>query len=85
MTRAKFVCTWKETIQDSSWDYQADQTTNRPAARISLMAVVGTSEENKAFFKSTPAGTINLNIVNLDAAAMFEQGKEYYVDFTQAD
>jgi hypothetical protein len=61
-----------------------DKTTDRPAAKISLMAVTATNDENKEFFKSTPTGSINLNIVNLDAANMFEQGKEYYVDFTEA-
>lgn len=85
MTRAKFVCTFKKTIEDSSWDYQENKSTDRPAATISLMAVTANTDENKAFFKSTPAGTINLNIVNLSAADMFESGKEYYVDFTEAD
>ncbi|MDE2096190.1 MAG: hypothetical protein KGL39_03020 [Patescibacteria group bacterium] len=67
-TRAKFVCNFK------SPDGQ----------QISLSAVYTGSDENKQFFASTPGGLIQLNVLNPDAAATFEQGKEYYVDFTPA-
>lgn len=52
---------------------------------IKLFPVCGSSEENKTFFKWTPAGSIDLGTVNAEAAAQFELGKEYYVDFTKAD
>ena len=42
------------------------------------------SEENKEFFKWTPGGTVQFNVMNLAAAANFEIGKEYYLDFTPA-
>ena len=80
MTRAKFKCVSKEEVQNNSYDYRADEVTDRPAAKIVLMAVVGSEGENK----ETPNGNITLDIVNLDAAEMFEPGKEYYVDFTAA-
>jgi len=52
---------------------------------IYLTAVTGTSEENNDFFKWTPAGQITLSTVNDRAAAEFEVGKEYYVDFLLAE
>jgi hypothetical protein len=45
----------------------------------------GESEENKAFYAATPGGFINLGVVNAAAAARFELGAEFYVDFTRAD
>jgi hypothetical protein len=52
---------------------------------IALMAVYSGSEENKKHFQYTPNGSITLGILNPDTAAMFEVGKDYYVDFTPAN
>jgi hypothetical protein len=52
---------------------------------INLSPVTGGSEENDRFFASTPTGTITLTTVNMEAAKQFENGKEYYVDFTPAE
>lgn len=52
---------------------------------IKLSPVVSGSEENKAFYRWTPGGSILLSTVNKDAAAEFVVGKEYYVDFTIAE
>jgi hypothetical protein len=38
--------------------------------------------ENHAFWKATPSGNIILSVINPEAAAQFELGKEYYIDFT---
>ena len=51
---------------------------------VKLMPVSSGSEENKQFFKYTPAGSIDLSTVNPEAAAQFVPGREYFVDFTPA-
>lgn len=51
---------------------------------INLNPVISGSEENKQFYKWTPGGSIQLSTINPIAAAQFEAGKEYYVDFTPA-
>lgn len=51
---------------------------------VSLSAVCSGSEENEKFFKYTPGGSISLSTINPEAASQFEEGKEYYVDFTFA-
>ena len=53
-------------------------------ATIELCPVAGTSDENRAFFDATPTGYIKLGTVNQDAAAAFELGTEYYIDFEKA-
>ena len=52
---------------------------------VYLVPVVGGSSENEQFYKYTPGGQIQLSTINDDAAAEFEIGKEYYVDFTLAE
>lgn len=42
------------------------------------------SQENEEFFSATPGGQIGLYIVNDKALQQFEQGQEYYIDFTPA-
>ena len=72
MVRAKFTCRSKvENETDGS-------------ANITLEPVVCGSEENKEFYKYTPCGRIELGVLNSEASKQFEQGKEYYVDFTKA-
>lgn len=51
---------------------------------VKLMPVSSGSEENKQFFKYSPAGSIDLSTVNPEAAAQFTPGREYFVDFTPA-
>lgn len=52
---------------------------------IVLYPVSDGSQENEKFFQYTPDGKIALQIVNPSAAAAFEVGKEYYVDFIPAN
>lgn len=54
----------------------------RDIQNINLVAVVDDSDENKTFFKYTPAGSINLGVVNQAAAEFFQVGKELHVDFS---
>lgn len=51
---------------------------------IQLSPVIADNPENAEFFKYTPAGSINLETINADAANQFEVNKDYYVDFTPA-
>ncbi len=54
------------------------------ATRIKLGPVTSGSEENKAFFKATPVGSIEIGTVNDEAASQFTVGAEFYIDFTPA-
>jgi hypothetical protein len=71
MVRAKFKCTVKVETGDT--------------AHIVFEPVVSGSKENEDFYKYTPAGRIDLGVVNEAAANQFEQGKEYYIDFSVAE
>ena len=72
--RAKFMC---NAVQDTP-EYQSKS--------ILLSPVIDGSEENKSFSKYTPSGNINLNIsYETEASNYFEAGKEYYVDFSEAE
>lgn len=50
---------------------------------VKMSVVGGTTEENEKFFKATPSGSLEFNSINMNAAKMFEPGKEYYVDITE--
>jgi hypothetical protein len=67
MVRAKFVCNYKDEANGS----------------VYLCPVYSGSEENKEFFRATPGGQIMLHVMNRAAFDTYQQGKEYYVDFTQ--
>ena len=73
--RAKFKCVaekkyegWGSEPRPFLYDYE-------------FQAVTSGSDENKAFFAATPTGNIHLHTLK---AGMFEVGKEYYIDFTEA-
>ena len=53
--------------------------------QVTLGAVYSGSEENKQFFKWTPSGNLVFGTINEDALAMFEPGKEYYLDITPCE
>lgn len=72
--RAKFVCN----------DVSPDPQVPGGARQIQLSPVYTGSEENKAFFQSSPGGSISLWCTNPNATKQFEMGKEYYVDFIPA-
>lgn len=48
---------------------------------VSMTAVTSGSPENEEFFKYTPAGSLNLGLVNPETAKFFVPGEEYYLDF----
>ncbi len=74
-TRAKFRCLGVRKQlgyqKDVPFTFETDFT-----------AVTSGSEENKAFFASTPTGTIKVSTVREDH---FKVGQDYYVDFTEAN
>ena len=70
MTRAKFHC--------SQIVNNTDGTTT-----ASFFAVTSGSEENDKFFKYTPSGNLSLSFVNPEVK--FEEGKQYYLDISEAE
>lgn len=70
-TRAKFIVTSK-TQMVSGW-------------KVSLSPVTANNEENAKFFHYTPAGSIELSLVNEETAKTFVPGTSYYVDFTEVE
>ncbi len=50
---------------------------------IEMFPVITGSEENKSFFKYTPAGQLKMSVVNIEVAEQFKPGDEFYIDFTK--
>lgn len=74
---AKFTCNAK--TQRKNWN--ADP--NHPFLyEYEFQPVTGNSEENKAFFASTPSGKLAMSAVGDD---LFQPGKEYYLEFRPAE
>lgn len=71
MVRCKFIC-------------QEVAKTLHGGHRVALGVVSSGSEENKEFFKYTPAGSLSFQSINDAAVAHFEPGKEYYIDISPA-
>lgn len=71
MVRAKFRCDSKEQSGDGFY--------------LRFSAVTCGSPENDNFFKWTPSGQLGMGTINEAAAAQFEVGKEYFLDFTPAE
>ena len=70
--RAKFTCN----------DIHSDGS-------VKLSAVYGTNdkdnEENNQFSEATPCGELDMVVSNPSAKGFFEIGKDYYLDFTEAE
>lgn len=73
--------------------FRCDSVTKRAAGKdedgkdlfiydVLLNPVMNGSEENKAFWKWTPAGQFQFSSIN---AGQFEPGKEYYIDMIPAN
>jgi hypothetical protein len=58
---------------------------NKTENTVHFQVVHSGSEENEQFWKYTPAGEIHMHIDNEQARDRFEEGKQYYVDFTPAE
>lgn len=55
------------------------------AKAVILNPVAGGSEENKAFWKYTPSGKLEMTIDNPDATKHFKPGAECFIEFTFPD
>jgi len=58
---------------------------NKYSEEVYMHPVYGNGEENKSYSEATPSGAIQLTITNKNAWGFFVEGKEYYVNFTQAN
>lgn len=72
--RAKFSC----------WEVKVDEY----GEHITLSAIHGTdekdNEENNQFSEATPCGSLTMQISNPAALGFFVEGRDYYLDFTEA-
>jgi hydroxyethylthiazole kinase-like sugar kinase family protein len=74
--RAKFQCS---SVVPVAFEGSKDVVVN-------FNAVYGEDNENKSFSKSTPCGNLTMQISeSTPAKDFFKQGKEYYLDFTEAE
>lgn len=61
---------------------KVDSTPN--GDNVSFQAVIDDSEENKTFSDATPSASLTMWVSNPAARGAFEEGREYYLDFTPA-
>lgn len=79
--RAKFAC---QSVQRFAQNSNIVLEAVRPSTYRSPNDESPLSE-NEAFYALTPAGNITLQCVRPETAALFEPGKEYYLDFTPVE
>lgn len=80
VVRAKF---YVSEVKQSKWNSYGNAE-GELLTTIKLNPVTGNSEENKQFFRWSPAGSIDLGTVNPAVVEQFHIGDEFYVDFTPA-
>lgn len=81
--RAKFYVGEKK-INANQPHQGADPIFNQSTSVV-MYPVTSGSDENKAFFKASPSGKFEINIINQAAADQLEIGKSYYIDITPAN
>ena len=84
MTRAKFQVVEKVIRCGNYYDTKEGSSSTRNVVTVVMSPVVSGSDENKEFFANTPSGKIEIGVLRQELADLFEIGKEYYVDFSQA-
>jgi len=85
--RAKFTVTSIERRQSAIWNPETKTATPAELQTITLAPVYDNGDpnhENTKFWQASPSGQIQLGTINAAAAAEFELGREYYIDFTPA-
>jgi hypothetical protein len=71
--RAKFKC--EETRQNQY---------NQETAKL-YPVYQGENPENDSFSEATPQGSLEMVVTRAEAKGYFEPGKEYYLDFSEAE
>lgn len=74
--RAKVVVSEKREINSGNGKVSHD---------VKMHPVMDNEGENSFYKGSTPSGELRLYITNNSAADKLQTGKEYYVDFTEAN
>lgn len=77
--RAKFRCHVVHKFEATQY--------SKASERVSLHPVYSDDpeSENHKWSEATPSGAIDMSITNPGACGIFQEGKEYIVDFTPAD
>lgn len=75
--RAKFVCTDVEVTTQANGEKLS-------TVKLEPVRDPDPASENGRFFRYTPWGRIEMGTINEVAAAQFQAGKDYFVDFTPA-
>lgn len=83
--RAKFRVTGKIEFEKSDVVQVTMNAVNRGDADGPSDPNNPCSAEDSVFGRYTPNGSLNMGIRNPSAAAVFEVGKSYYLDFTLAE
>jgi len=71
ITRCKFTCIEKKERTGGCWD-------------VAFYPVTSGSDENRSFYKYTPAGRLEFSTINKASADMFIVGTDYYIDISQS-
>lgn len=84
--RAKFVL--QDVTEHLNYHGTKSKANLKTLRFTAVAANFGDTEEERAdskeFWEASPSGEIKLGTINPEAAAAFEIGKAYYVDFTPA-
>lgn len=73
-TRAKFYVVSRTELHGSTLSYV-----------VKMNPVISGSKENESFYKWTPSGSLELGTINAEVAEQFKPGKQFYLDFTEAE
>lgn len=79
MIRCKFYCAEVAKKVWSQVPHRVD------AEEVTLQAVYGNGEDNKAWSAATPSGRLQITITNPEAQGKFEPGKSYFLDIAPAE
>jgi hypothetical protein len=77
--RCKFLCTAVTKRSAGGWHTEPKVDF---LYEVEFQAVYSSSPENKAFFASTPTGSLKFSAVNGDR---FVPGREYYLDLSMVE